>query len=60
MEAEVDRAMVWQVDAATGAHRPYATGLRNPTALAVQPGTGSCGRWSTSATNSARTWCPTT
>ena len=40
MEAEVDRAMVWQVDAASGAHKPYATGLRNPTALAFQPGTG--------------------
>jgi glucose/arabinose dehydrogenase len=40
MEAEVDRAMVWQVDAATGAHKPYATGLRNPTALAIQPQTG--------------------
>jgi glucose/arabinose dehydrogenase len=40
MAAEVDRAMVWQVDAATGAHLPYATGLRNPTALAVQPGSG--------------------
>jgi len=40
MTAEVDRAMVWQVGARTGAHRPYATGLRNPTALAIQPGTG--------------------
>ena len=40
MTAEVDRAQVWQVDAASGAHRPYATGLRNPTALAIQPGTG--------------------
>jgi glucose/arabinose dehydrogenase len=40
MAAEADRAMVWQVDARTGAHRPYATGLRNPTALAFQPGTG--------------------
>ncbi|MDJ0387326.1 sorbosone dehydrogenase family protein [Roseomonas sp. E05] len=39
MAAEVDRAMVWQIDAQTGAHRPYATGLRNPTALAIQPGT---------------------
>jgi glucose/arabinose dehydrogenase len=39
MEAEVDRAMVWQIDAQTGAHRAYATGLRNPTALAFQPGT---------------------
>ncbi|MCC2978445.1 sorbosone dehydrogenase family protein [Sphingomonas sp. PL-96] len=40
MAAEVDRAMVWQVDAATGAHKPFATGLRNPTAPAVQPGLG--------------------
>jgi glucose/arabinose dehydrogenase len=40
MAAEIDRAMVWQVDAASGAHRPFATGLRNPTALAIQPGTG--------------------
>jgi glucose/arabinose dehydrogenase len=40
MAAEVDRALVWEVDAETGARRPYATGLRNPTALAVQPGTG--------------------
>lgn len=40
MEVEVDRAMVWQIDPQTGAHRPYATGLRNPTALTIQPGTG--------------------
>ena len=40
MTAEADRALVWQVDAQTGAHKPYATGLRNPTALAIQPGTG--------------------
>jgi len=39
MTAEVDRAMVWQIDAQTGARKPYATGLRNPTALAIQPGT---------------------
>ncbi|WP_425531689.1 PQQ-dependent sugar dehydrogenase [Oxalicibacterium faecigallinarum] len=40
MEAEVDRAMVWQVDVNTGAYKPYATGLRNPTAMAMQPQTG--------------------
>jgi glucose/arabinose dehydrogenase len=40
MDAEVDRAMIWEIDAATGAHRPFATGLRNPTALTFQPGTG--------------------
>jgi len=40
MEVEADRALVWQVDAETGAHKPYATGLRNPTALTIQPETG--------------------
>lgn len=40
MAAEVDRAVVWQIDAQSGAHKTYATGIRNPTALAVQPGTG--------------------
>ena len=37
---EEGRAMVWQVDVATGAYRPFATGLRNPTALTVQQGSG--------------------
>jgi glucose/arabinose dehydrogenase len=37
MNVETDRAMVWQVDAQTGAHRQFATGLRNPTVLAIQP-----------------------
>ncbi|MGA0594602.1 PQQ-dependent sugar dehydrogenase [Enterovirga sp. CN4-39] len=40
MDVETNRAQVWQIDAQTGAHKPYATGLRNPTALAIQPGTG--------------------
>lgn len=40
MTAEVDRARIWQVDAQTGMHRAYATGVRNPTALAIQPATG--------------------
>ncbi|ROO25562.1 PQQ-dependent sugar dehydrogenase [Salinisphaera orenii] len=39
MEAEVDRAEIWEIDAETGAHRAYATGLRNPTALTFQPDT---------------------
>jgi len=39
MEAEVERAQVWRIDPATGAHKVYATGLRNPTALAILPGT---------------------
>lgn len=40
MTAEADRAVVWQIDAKTGMHKPYATGLRNPTAFATQPGSG--------------------
>ncbi len=39
MEAEVDRAVVWQVNTETGAYKPYATGLRNPTALTIHPDT---------------------
>ncbi|AJY51930.1 MULTISPECIES: sorbosone dehydrogenase family protein [Halomonadaceae] len=39
MAAEVNRAEVWEIDAETGLHRPYATGLRNPTALTIQPDT---------------------
>lgn len=40
MPAELDRALIWQINAETGAHRPYATGLRNPTALAIHPQSG--------------------
>ncbi|MBA3834989.1 MAG: sorbosone dehydrogenase family protein [Sphingomonas sp.] len=40
MAVEEDRAMVWQIDSQTGASKPFATGLRNPTALAIQPGLG--------------------
>ena len=43
LDIEEDRAMVWEIDRATGAHRPYATGLRNPTALAINPWTN--GLW---------------
>ncbi|WP_302173950.1 sorbosone dehydrogenase family protein [uncultured Hydrogenophaga sp.] len=34
MEAELGRASVWQVDIATGDHRLFATGLRNPVGMA--------------------------
>ena len=40
MEAEKERARIWEVDRATGAHRPFATGLRNPNGLTFQPETG--------------------
>lgn len=38
MAVEEERAMIWEVDARSGASRRFATGLRNPTALAIQPG----------------------
>jgi glucose/arabinose dehydrogenase len=40
IEAEKDRAAIWEIDRATGAHRLYATGLRNPNGLTFEPGTG--------------------
>jgi glucose/arabinose dehydrogenase len=42
---ESDRAMIWLIDPATGAHRPFATGLRNPVGLAFEPATGAL--WTT-------------
>jgi glucose/arabinose dehydrogenase len=37
MEAERERAAVWEVDRMTGAHRIYASGVRNPTGLQFEP-----------------------
>jgi glucose/arabinose dehydrogenase len=37
LAAESERASVWEIDAATGAHRVYASGLRNPVGLAWEP-----------------------
>jgi glucose/arabinose dehydrogenase len=39
MDVEQDRAVVWAVDRQTGAHRTFVTGIRNPTALAIEPTT---------------------
>jgi glucose/arabinose dehydrogenase len=39
LEAEQGRAAIWEVDAASGEHRLYATGLRNPNGLAWEPQT---------------------
>lgn len=39
MEVEEDRAVIWEIDRASGAHRTYASGIRNPTALAINPTT---------------------
>ncbi len=40
LEAEEGRAAIWEIDIETGAHRVYATGLRNPNGLAFVPETG--------------------
>jgi glucose/arabinose dehydrogenase len=39
MEIEANRAAILEIDAATGASRVYASGLRNPVGLAWAPGT---------------------
>lgn len=39
MAVEEERAVIWEIDRATGAHRTYASGIRNPTALAINPAT---------------------
>jgi len=40
IEAEEGRAAIWEVDTKTGAHRIFASGLRNPNGLAWEPKTG--------------------
>lgn len=39
MDAEQGRAAIYEVDRLTGAKRIYASGVRNPTGLAFEPGT---------------------
>jgi len=40
MEVETERAAILEVDAKTGAHEIYASGLRNPNGLVWEPETG--------------------
>ncbi|WP_326535269.1 PQQ-dependent sugar dehydrogenase [Pseudorhodoferax sp.] len=40
LENEEGRAAIWEVDAQTGQHRVFASGLRNPNGLAWEPGSG--------------------
>jgi glucose/arabinose dehydrogenase len=37
LQAELERAAVWEINPDTGAHRIYASGLRNPVGLAWEP-----------------------
>ena len=38
--AEYERAAIWEVDVASGSHRIFASGVRNPTGLQWEPETG--------------------
>jgi len=40
IEAEQERNAVWEIDVASGNHRIFANGLRNPVGLAWQPDSG--------------------
>ncbi|HVG10420.1 MAG TPA: sorbosone dehydrogenase family protein [Thermoanaerobaculia bacterium] len=40
IEEEEGRAAIWEVDLATGSHRVFATGLRNPVGMAWEPESG--------------------
>jgi len=40
LDEEVGRAAVWEIDPATGRHRVFAGGLRNPVGLAFNPAGG--------------------
>jgi glucose/arabinose dehydrogenase len=40
IDKEEGRAAIWEVDPQTGAHRVFASGLRNPVGMAIEPETG--------------------
>jgi glucose/arabinose dehydrogenase len=40
MQVEAERAAIWEVDIRSGAHRVFASGLRNPNGLAWEPASG--------------------
>ena len=40
MAAEEGRAAIWQIDPKTGAHRVFASGIRNPNGMAFEPTSG--------------------
>jgi glucose/arabinose dehydrogenase len=40
MDVEAQRAAIWEVDLKSGAHRVFATGLRNPVGMAWEPDSG--------------------
>ena len=58
---EHHRAAILEINPDGSGVRVFASGIRNPVGIAVQPAhAASCGRRSTSATAWATTWSPTT
>ena len=45
MDAESQRAAIWEVDVANGSHRLFATGLRNPNGMAWTTASGTPALW---------------
>jgi glucose/arabinose dehydrogenase len=41
IDKEEGRAAIWEIDPRTGAHRVFASGLRNPVGMAIEPESGS-------------------
>lgn len=40
IEEEMGRARIWEYDIKTGTHRDFATGIRNPVGMAIEPESG--------------------
>lgn len=40
IDEEVGRARIWEYDIKTGTHRDFATGIRNPVGMAIEPESG--------------------
>jgi hypothetical protein len=45
IDAEKERAAIWEIDIASGHHRVYASDLRNPVGMAIDPNTGALWPW---------------
>jgi len=59
MQVEEGRAAIWEVDTSSGAHRIFASGLRNPNGLAWEPVSKLLWTVVNERDNSAATWCRT-
>ena len=60
LAAETDRAAIWAVDIASGAHRVFATGLRNPVGMAWVQGDAAAGTVAGNVTGAVPSTVPST